>query len=265
MLATTPKMTSAPPTMCRQVSASPRSSTENSVSLTWAAVEGAAGYTVYRDGSKVGTAGATSFNDSGLANSTTYTYTVATLNSANVEGAKSSPVSVKTKVPQPVPAEVGAAMQQLSGKSYTTAEDYIKAAGSVLTPETAERMKQPLADCARNNALFWIAVLLIALAGAAHQAWSANLYTTVSDMFPKKAVASLTGIGGMAGSIGGILFPTLTGWLIDVYQKQGQVTKGYAILFTICAFAYVIAFAIHHMLAPKFDQVSMTGAAPAAQ
>src|SRR5262249_21171337 len=64
----------------------------------------------------------------------------------------------------------------------------------------------------------WNAVLLIGLAGAAHQAWSANLFTTVSDMFPKAAVASVIGIGGMAGSIGGFIFPILTGKMLDHFQ-----------------------------------------------
>lgn len=99
----------------------------------------------------------------------------------------------------------------------------------------------------------WTAVLLIGLAGAAHQAWSANLYTTVSDMFPKKAVASVIGIGGMAGSAGGILFPALTGRLLDHFQKLGNVTTGYAILFGICACMYLIAFAFHHLCAPRFE------------
>jgi ACS family hexuronate transporter-like MFS transporter len=100
----------------------------------------------------------------------------------------------------------------------------------------------------------WIAVILIGLAGAAHQAWSANLYTTVSDMFPKYAVASVIGIGGLAGAIGGMLFPIFSGWLLDAFKTQGNVTGGYAILFGICALAYIITFAIHHMLAPKFEQ-----------
>ena len=78
----------------------------------------------------------------------------------------------------------------------------------------------------------WTAVLLIGLAGAAHQAWSANLFTTVSDMFPKRAVASVTGIGGMAGALGGMLFPTFTGKLLDVFKASGNVTAGYAILFS---------------------------------
>ena len=91
----------------------------------------------------------------------------------------------------------------------------------------------------------WTAVLLIGLAGSAHQAWSANLYTTVSDMFPKRAVASVIGIGGMAGSAGGILFPALTGRLLDHFQKLGNVTAGYAILFGICACMYLVAFALN--------------------
>ena len=99
----------------------------------------------------------------------------------------------------------------------------------------------------------WGAVLLIGLAGAAHQAWSANLYTTVSDMFPKKAVASVIGIGGMAGATGGMLFPVFSGRLLDNFTAAGNVTAGYTVLFTICAFAYVITFVLHHLLAPRFE------------
>lgn len=103
----------------------------------------------------------------------------------------------------------------------------------------------------------WGAVLLIGLAGAAHQAWSANLYTTVSDMFPKKAVASVIGIGGMAGATGGMLFPIFSGRLLDNFTAAGNVTAGYTVLFTICAFAYVGTFFIHHLLAPKFEPFDM--------
>ncbi|MGC1240879.1 MAG: MFS transporter [Chryseosolibacter sp.] len=103
----------------------------------------------------------------------------------------------------------------------------------------------------------WGAVLLIGLAGAAHQAWSANLYTTVSDMFPKKAVASVIGIGGMAGATGGMLFPVFSGRLLDNFTAAGNVTAGYTVLFTICAFAYVLTFVIHHFLAPKFESFQL--------
>jgi ACS family hexuronate transporter-like MFS transporter len=99
----------------------------------------------------------------------------------------------------------------------------------------------------------WTAVLLIGLAGAAHQAWSANLYTTVSDMFPKKAVASVIGIGGMAGSAGGFIFPILTGMMLDHFKKLGNITPGYAILFGICGCMYLVAFALNHLCAPRFE------------
>ena len=99
----------------------------------------------------------------------------------------------------------------------------------------------------------WTAVLLIGLAGAAHQAWSANLFTSVSDVFPKRAVASVVGIGGMAGSFGGILFPLYSGKLLDRFQATGNITAGYAILFGICGSAYLIAFVLNHLLAPRFE------------
>jgi MFS transporter, ACS family, hexuronate transporter len=110
----------------------------------------------------------------------------------------------------------------------------------------------------------WTAVLLIGLAGAAHQAWSANLFTTTSDMFPKAAVASVVGLGGMAGSIGGMLFPVYSGRLLDRFQAEGNVTAGYAILFAICGTSYLIAFAINHILAPRFERIPVNPATPRA-
>jgi len=68
---------------------------------------------------------------------------------------------------------------------------------------------------------YWLPVLIIGIGTAAHQAWSANIFTTVSDMFPKKAVASVTGIGGMAGGIGGIVINKIAGWLFDGYRSAG--------------------------------------------
>ncbi|HEY0466212.1 MAG TPA: MFS transporter [Polyangiaceae bacterium] len=102
----------------------------------------------------------------------------------------------------------------------------------------------------------WGAVALIGIAGAAHQAWSANLFTTVSDMFPKRAVGSVVGLGGMAGSVGGIAFPILAGKLLDHFTKAGDITAGYSILFGFCGFAYLLAFGISHLLVPKFEAVA---------
>ncbi|MEO5769621.1 MAG: MFS transporter [Polyangia bacterium] len=103
----------------------------------------------------------------------------------------------------------------------------------------------------------WGAVVLIGIAGAAHQAWSANLFTSASDMFPKRAVASVVGLGGMAGSIGGILFPLYSGKLLDRFQAAGNVTAGYTVLFMICGSAYLVAFAINHLLAPRFEPIDL--------
>jgi ACS family hexuronate transporter-like MFS transporter len=103
----------------------------------------------------------------------------------------------------------------------------------------------------------WAAVGLIGLAAAAHQAWSANLYTTVSDMFPKKAVASVIGIGGMAGSAGAMFFPIFTGKLLDHFHKVDRVTEGYSILFGICSCAYVVAFIVNNFFAPRFEPFDM--------
>lgn len=108
----------------------------------------------------------------------------------------------------------------------------------------------------------WTAVALIGLAGAAHQAWSANLFTTVSDMFPKKAVASVVGLGGMAGSAGGFIFPILTGMMLDHFEARHKVTAGYAILFGICACMYLLAFALNHLCAPRFEPVRLRQAQP---
>lgn len=103
----------------------------------------------------------------------------------------------------------------------------------------------------------WFAVLLIGLAGAAHQAWSANLYTTVSDMFPKRAVASVIGIGSFAGATAGMVFPILTGRLLDAFKAQGNVTGGYAVLFAICSCLYLFAFVVHHLCVPRFEPLSL--------
>jgi len=68
---------------------------------------------------------------------------------------------------------------------------------------------------------YWVPVLLIGIGTSAHQAWSANIFTTVSDMFPKKAIASVVGLGGMAGGLGGVIISKIGGWLFDSYKASG--------------------------------------------
>jgi len=100
----------------------------------------------------------------------------------------------------------------------------------------------------------WAAVGLISLAAAAHNAWSANIFTLASDMFPKKALSSVIGIGGMAGSVGGILFPLLVGYLLDLYKTSGNITVGYNLLFIICGCAYLLAWILIHFLVPTMKR-----------
>lgn len=102
----------------------------------------------------------------------------------------------------------------------------------------------------------WYAVLIVGLAASAHQAWSANIFTTASDMFPRKAVASVTGIGGMAGAVGGILIAKLAGALLDYYKALGNINTGYYVMFIVCGSAYLIAWVIFNILAPKMKQVT---------
>jgi MFS transporter, ACS family, aldohexuronate transporter len=99
---------------------------------------------------------------------------------------------------------------------------------------------------ASKAANLWVAVGLVAIAAAAHQGWSANLYTLVSDTFPRQAVASVVGFGGMAGAVGGMLIAKVTGNLLEF-------TGSYVPVFMIAAFAYLTALAIVHALVPRLD------------
>jgi ACS family hexuronate transporter-like MFS transporter len=104
----------------------------------------------------------------------------------------------------------------------------------------------------------WMAVGIISLAVAVHQAWATNVFTIASDMFPTEAVSSVVGIAGMAGAAGGILFPILVGYLLDSYKAAGNLTGGYNILFTICGFTYLTAWTIIHLLTRKHAEVTLS-------
>ncbi len=104
----------------------------------------------------------------------------------------------------------------------------------------------------------WIAVGLISLAVAVHQAWATNVFTIASDLFPTEAVSSVVGIGGMAGAVGGIVFPMFVGRLLDTYKADGNLTAGYNLLFTICGFTYLIAWTIIHLLTRRTEKVKLS-------
>ncbi|HSI10425.1 MAG TPA: MFS transporter [Chthoniobacter sp.] len=96
----------------------------------------------------------------------------------------------------------------------------------------------------------WLAVWLVGLAAAAHQGWSANLYTTASDMFPKQAVGSIVGIGGMAGALGAMGLLKLTGAILNA-------SGNYTLLFIIAGSAYLLALAAMHLLVPRLAQAEL--------
>ncbi len=110
----------------------------------------------------------------------------------------------------------------------------------------------------------WFPALIIGIAGAGHQAWSANLFSTIGDMFPKSTIATITGIGAMAGGCGSFLINKGAGTLFDYAAAQGEAFSfagftgkpaGYMIIFCICAVAYVIAWSIMKTLVPKHKPI----------
>jgi nitrate/nitrite transporter NarK len=114
---------------------------------------------------------------------------------------------------------------------------------------------QYLGDVSRFGGMAQVyAIAVIALGAAAHQAWSANLFTTVSDMFPKSAVGSVTGIGAMAGGLGGVIVQLLAGTLTDNYRAAPQTA--YLIMFVVCALSYLIAWAAMKLLVPRHQPIT---------
>jgi ACS family hexuronate transporter-like MFS transporter len=110
---------------------------------------------------------------------------------------------------------------------------------------------------------YWIPVIIIGIAGAAHQSWSANIFSTVGDMFPKKAIATITGIGGMAGGVGSYIINKGSGRLFDYAQETNMslfgsqgISAGYLIIFSICAVAYLIGWIVMKILVPKYKPIT---------
>lgn len=111
---------------------------------------------------------------------------------------------------------------------------------------------------------YWIPIVLIGIGGAAHQSWSANIFSTVGDMFPKHAIATVTGIGGLAGGIGAFIINKSSGVLFD-YAEENELLflgfqgleAGYFIIFTVCGCAYLLAWSIMKRLVPVMLEVRL--------
>ena len=126
-------------------------------------------------------------------------------------------------------------------------------------------LAQPLAawEASPIDPAWWPAII-IGLAGAGHQAWSANLFSTIGDMFPKSTIATITGIGAMAGGLGSMLINKCSGKLFTFAEQQGAdftffgfegKPAGYMIVFCICAIAYIIGWTIMKVLVPKYKPI----------
>jgi MFS transporter, ACS family, hexuronate transporter len=137
-------------------------------------------------------------------------------------------------------------------KGYSSYDGRIKAMFYIALFPLVVLLIQPF-----GHITYWIPVILIGIGASAHQAWSANLYSTISDMFPKAAVASVTGIGGMAGGIGGAMVSVFVGKIFDYYKTIGDSADGYTIVFTVCAVMYLIAWIIIKLLVPKMKIVRL--------
>jgi ACS family hexuronate transporter-like MFS transporter len=104
----------------------------------------------------------------------------------------------------------------------------------------------------------WLAVIVIGIAASAHQAWSANIFTTVSDMFPKRCIGSVTGIGGMFGSIGSVVLSLAVQKNLFVhYRAIHKIEIAYYIMFFVCGSAYILAWLIMHALVPKMKPIKL--------
>jgi len=103
---------------------------------------------------------------------------------------------------------------------------------------------------ASNASSVWIAVTIVGIAAAAHQGWSANLFTLTTDMFPRQALGSVVGIGGFAGAVGGMMIAKITGYILET-------TGSYVPVFIMAAFAYLTALAVIHLLAPRLEPVKL--------
>jgi ACS family hexuronate transporter-like MFS transporter len=101
----------------------------------------------------------------------------------------------------------------------------------------------------------WSAVVMIGLACGAHQAWAAALFSSASDLFPKKVVATIIGFGGAVSCISGFLFPVFTGRLLDFFSRAGNAKTGYEFLFALCGCSYLVAFFSNHLLARRFEPI----------
>lgn len=173
-------------------------------------------------------------------------FTVNEQSIAKLEMAKVRVLKGKPKVN--LPADVMNSVKRLSGKTYTTAKDFKTDLMKFIDKNNFHKFEATIYQNTRSNNLYWIAVLLIAFAAAGHQAWNANMFSVVSDVFPKRAVASVTGIGGMVGATSGLIADATLGQVL-----QGSGMQGYFYAFLFAGMAYLAVLGIVHLIMPTIS------------
>jgi ACS family hexuronate transporter-like MFS transporter len=151
-----------------------------------------------------------------------------------------------SRVHELVPTEVQNKLRTLSGKSFASAEEFSQSVSTIIPSEEEKRVESALMNSARSDKMYWLSVLLIALAAAGHQAWSANVFSLVTDVFPKKATASVTGVGGMIGAVAGMAADYSLG---QVLSASGP--SGYFFAFLVAGLLYIVILGFVHLLMPK--------------
>jgi hypothetical protein len=153
--------------------------------------------------------------------------------------------TVRERASEPIPDAVVSRLRSLQGRSFASATEFVAAASSAITPAAEREMESPLLASARSDQYYWIAVVLMACAAAGHQAWSANLFTVVSDVFPKSATASLVGLGGFFGAVAGLVSDWSLG---EVLARSGPA--GYLFAFLVAGSLYLVLFGVLQILMP---------------
>ncbi len=149
------------------------------------------------------------------------------------------------KSDQPLPPEVIESLRVLEGRTYETAKELSTDLGKIIGQDNLKRFESIIHTESRTDKLYWIAVLLMALAAASHSAWMATLYSVSADIFPKKAVASVAGIGGLTGALAGLLADFGLG---RVLTTSGP--SGYFFAFLVAGLIYLLMFVAIHLLIP---------------
>ena len=136
-------------------------------------------------------------------------------------------------------------LHELEGRTYSSAKELVTDLKTIYTDEELAEYEAPIIQKSRANKYYWFAVILIAFAAAGHQAWSANTFSLVSDVFPKKATASVTGIGGMVGAVASLLGDFCLG---KVLTSSGPA--GYFFAFLLAGLIYIMMLGVVHLIMP---------------